>query len=304
MRVSIIGQAAFGEAVFKRLSGVDGVEVGCVSAPMQESRPDALWAAAQAAGVPMVSMAALKTEDGLSQWTKSAGDVSIMAFVTEILPESVFGAARFGTIQYHPSLLPAYRGMSSINWPIIFGESETGVTVFWPDAGIDSGPILLQKRCAIGPDDTVGSLYFERLFPMGVEAIAEAVAMVAAGNAPRLEQDHRLATNQPPCGDKHAQIPWYGPADRVYSLIRGCNPQPGAWTTFRGETIRIFDCRLESAPEAGASGRILRVDEEGFDVRLNGGILRVTRVQATGQKKVGAGEWAESVGLVAGNRLR
>ncbi len=304
MRVSIIGQAAFGEAVFKRLHGIADVDISCVSAPLQEPRPDALLAAAEVANIPTVTMAALKTDEGLRAWTHAAGDLSIMAFVTEILPESVFGAAKLGTIQYHPSLLPLHRGMSSINWPIMFGEAETGLTVFWPDAGIDTGPILLQKRCPIGPDDTVGSLYFEKLFPMGVEAIAEAVAMVAAGKAPRIAQEHRLATNEPPCGDKHAAIPWHAPAERVHSLIRGCNPQPGAWTTFGGDTLRIFDCHLRREPEAGLTGRVLRVDEGGFDVRLNGGVLRVSRVQAAGQKKVDAGEWAASVGLTAGNRLR
>ena len=169
-----------------------------------------------------------------------------------------------------------------MNWPIIFGEEETGLTIFWPDEGVDTGPILLQKRVAIAPDDTVGSLYFNHLFPMGVDAMSEAVAMVAAGTAPRIEQDHAASTYEPPCRDVHGRIPWYAPAERLYALIRGCNPQPGAWTTFNDAKVRVFDCRLLPGQRAGMPGRVLSVSDEGVDIRLNGGVLRIARVQPDG----------------------
>lgn len=303
MRVSVMGQAAFGEAVLNRLSKLEGVEVSCVSAPEGGTRPDPLFTAAKASAIHTVPTENLKTPAGMETWRANAGDLTVMAFVTEILPAEVFSAARLGTIQYHPSLLPLHRGMSSINWPIIFGAAETGVTIFWPEAGIDTGPILLQKRCPIGPDDTVGSLYFDRLFPMGVDGLVEAVQLVMNGAAPKLAQDHALATNEPRCSDDHGRIAWHAPAERVYSLIRGCNPQPGAWSPWNGEPLKVFDCRLLPA-EPGVTARILRVDTEGFDVRLNGGVLRVLRVQPGGGKKIGAGEWAASVNLKPGSRLR
>jgi methionyl-tRNA formyltransferase len=305
MRVSVMGQAAFGEAVLKRLLA-DGVEVAAVSAPPPApgGRPDALWAAAELAGVALVPTAELKTAEGIERWRAANADLCAMAFVTEILAEEVFNTPRLGTIQYHPSLLPLHRGIASINWPIIFGERETGLTIFWPDRGIDTGPILLQKRVAIGPDDTVGSLYFNQLFPLGVEAMVEAVGLVAAGKAPRIEQDHAASTYEPACRDEHAGIPWHAPAERVYALIRGCNPQPGAWTTFEGSRLRIFDCRLSHAAEAGMPGRVLRAGPEGFEVRLNGGVLKVARVQPEGSGKRPAGEWAAEVGLAEGARLR
>ncbi len=305
MRVSVIGQAAFGEAVLKRLQG-DGVAIAGVSAPRpaEGQRPDALWSAAEAAGLPTVDTAALKQPDGLAAWKALNADLCAMAFVTAILTEEIFAASRLGAIQYHPSLLPLHRGSSAMNWAIINGDSETGLTVFWPDRGIDTGPILLQKRCPIGPDETVGSLYFEKLFPMGVDAIAESVRLVQQGNPPRLIQDHSLATYEPPCSDEHAAIRWHEPAAQLYALIRGCNPQPGAFTTFEGATLRIFDCHLTGKHEAGMPGRVLRVDDEGFDVRLNGGVLRILRVQPAGQKKVPAGEWARAAGLKEGFRFR
>jgi len=227
-----------------------------------------------------------------------------MAFVTEIIPDDALSAPTQGSIQYHPSLLPLHRGSSAINWAIINGDQETGLSIFWTDKGVDTGPILLQKRVQIRPEETVGSLYFDHLFAMGVDAMAEAVAMVAAGTAPRTEQNHTLATYEPPCGDGHAEIRWYQPATRIHALIRGCNPQPGAWTTFEDAKLRMFDCSLTGTEEPGMPGRVLRIDAEGFDVRLNGGILRVLRVQPAGAKKLSAGEWAATSGLREGFRFR
>ncbi|MFN8506958.1 MAG: methionyl-tRNA formyltransferase [Dehalococcoidia bacterium] len=303
MKVSVIGQAAFGEAVLKRLLQ-DGITVSAVSAPdTPGARPDPLWTAAEAAGLPRVATAALKTPEGLAAWRPLAGDLCLMAFVTDILPEELFAMAANGTVQYHPSLLPLHRGSSAINWAIINGDRETGITIFWPDDGIDTGPVLIQRAVPIGPDDTVASLYFDSLFPMGVEAMAESVALVASGNALRIAQDHARSTYEPPCRDGHAAIRWYRPADALYALIRGCNPQPGAWTTFAEAKVRIFDCRLTGAVEPGMPGRILRVDDDGFDVRLNGGVLRVTRVQPDGGKKMPAAEWARAVSLQPGSRF-
>jgi methionyl-tRNA formyltransferase len=304
MRVVVMGQAAFGEAVYRRLRA-DGFDVVGASAPGPSSgRHDPLWAAAEADGVPVVETRALKDAAGQEAWAALKPDLCVMAFVTEILPHEVLELPRLGSIQYHPSLLPLHRGSSAINWAIIFGRTETGLTIFWPDRGIDTGPILLQRRCPIGPDDTVGSVYFERLFPMGVEAMSEAARLVREGRAPRIEQDHARATYEPPCRDEHAQIRWYEPADRVYALIRGCNPQPGAWTTVEGGRLRIFDCRLTGEEAPGMPGRVLRVDGDTFDVRLNGGVLRVMRVQPVGGKKMPAGEWAAQAGIAPGYRFR
>jgi methionyl-tRNA formyltransferase len=305
MRVAIMGQAAFGEAVLKRLQG-DGVEIAGVGAPqpIEGGRPDPLWALAADGGIPTVDIASLKEAEGIDRWQALNADLGVMAFVTDILPSEAFTAPREGTIQYHPSLLPLHRGSAAMNWAIINGDRETGLTIFWPDKGIDTGPILLQKSCPIGPEDTVGSLYFERLFPMGVEAISEGVALVKAGKAPRVAQDHSLATYEPPCGEAHAEIRWHEPASRIHALVRGCNPQPGAWTIFEGAKLRFFDCRLATTREAGMPGRVLRTDGEGFDIRLNGGVLRVLRVQPPGGRKMGAGEWAAGAGLKTGFRFR
>jgi len=303
MRVSVMGQAAFGEAVLKRLLE-DGVDIVGVSAPPPAGeRKDPLWAAAEAANLPVVPTADLKNPEGQAAWKKLGAELCVMAFVTDIIPNEVLQLPPKGTIQYHPSLLPLHRGSSAMNWPIMFGSTETGLSIFWPDQGIDTGPILLQKTTDIGPDETMGNLYFNKLFPMGVDALSESVALVAAGKAPRIAQDHALSTYEPPCTDSYARIRWYRPAHDVYNLIRGANPAPGAWATFNEAEFKVFDCRLTGKQEPGMPGRILRIDDEGFDVRLNGGVLRVTRVQPKGGKKVGAGEWAKDAGLAVGSKL-
>jgi methionyl-tRNA formyltransferase len=303
MRVSLMGQAAFGEAALKRLLE-DGVEIVGVSAPGPAGdRKDPLWAAGEATGIPVLETVRLKEKDGQAAWRALQSELCVMAFVTDIIPNEVLAIPPLGTIQYHPSLLPLHRGSSAMNWPIINGSTETGLSIFWPDQGIDTGPILLQKRTDIGLDETMGNLYFNKLFPMGVDALSEAVALVAAGKAPRLEQDHSLSTYEPPCGDGHARIRWYKPANVIYNLIRGSNPAPGAWATLGEAEFKIFDCKLTGAQEPGMPGRVLRVDGDGFDVRLNGGVLRVTRVQPVGGKKLPAAEWAREVGLEAGTRL-
>ena len=305
MKVALMGQAAFGAAVLERLTG-DGVEVVAVSAPEPAGggRPDTLWEAAREAGIATIDTKALKTDDGIDAWRAASADLAVMAFVTEILPSELFNVPRQGTIQYHPSLLPLHRGSSAINWAIINGRSETGLTIFWPDEGIDTGPILLQKTCPIGPDDTVGSVYFNHLFPMGVDAIAESIELVGRDAAPRLEQDHARSTYEPPCGDEHAEIRWYQPAHQVYALIRGCNPQPGAWTTFEGSRLRIYDCKLTGAQEPGMPGRVLRIQDDGIYIRLNGGVLRVERVAPDGARKLPAAEWAAQAGIQPGTRFR
>jgi len=302
MRIALIGQAAFGEAVFSRLRA-QGEEIVAVSSIAGAAgRPDPLWAAAESAGLRPYPTGDLRKGDVLDAWTATRPDLCVMAFVNHILPSRVLEAPPLGTIQYHPSLLPRHRGRSSINWAIMQGDAETGLTVFWVDKGIDTGPILLQKRVAIGPDDTVGSLYFDHLFPLGVEAMAEAVRLVREGAAPRIKQDDGAATYEPPADDATAAIEWARPAREVYNLIRGSNPQPGAHAALGGLQVRFFDARLAADKHAEAPGTVLAAGET-IDVALAGGLLRAMRLQAAGGKKMPATEFAEAHGVTPGARF-
>ena len=214
--------------------------------------------------VPLVTVTSMKTNEVHDTIVGMKPDIGVMAFVTLIVPERVLNAPTLGTIQYHPSLLPRHRGASAINWAIISGEDKTGLTIFWPDKGLDTGPVLLQKEAPIGPDDTVGSVYFNHLFPDGVDAMMESIEMVKAGTAPRIVQDESQATYEGICGPADVEVDWSKDAQTVYNLIRGANPQPGAWGTLKGQKVKMFDSGLGSL--SGAAGEVLAIEDDGFVV--------------------------------------
>lgn len=301
MNIALIGQAAFGEAVFAALRDA-GEQIVAVSAPYQKERPDALWVAARAAGVPCFSTGKLKRPDVVQAYAATKPDLAVMAFVTHILPDAVLEAPVRGTIEYHPSLLPRHRGRSGMHWAIRRGDETTGVTIFWVDGGVDTGPVLLQKQAPLGPDDTVGSLYFDKLYPMGVEALVEAVRLVGEGAAPRVPQDESYATYEPPADDSNSGIEWSRPAHEVYDLIRGSDPQPGAHALWRGERVRIFDARLAHDPADAPPGTVVATGET-LDIALAGAVLRVQRAQPAAGKKLPAAEFIATAGIGVGARF-
>jgi len=226
-----------------------------------------------------------------------------MAFVTDIVPMEILEAPTQGTIQYHPSLLPKHRGPSSINWPIIQGETKTGLSIFWPDDGLDTGPILMQKEVAIGPDDTLGSIYFNNLFAMGVDALVESVSLVKNGNAPRIEQDHTLMTYEGWCKPKDAIIDWSESVGTVYNLVRGADPSPGAGTTFQGDPIQFYNASIQENDPSEKPGTITSATEEGMDIACNGGTITVRRVKPSGSKKISAQDWAKENNVQIGHHF-
>jgi methionyl-tRNA formyltransferase len=303
MRIVLTGQAAFGAQVLEALLKRGDEVVGVFTSP-QPGPAGPLKEAAGKAGVPLFQPVRMRDPSAYDQFCKLDADLGVMAFVTDIVPGNILRCPKLGSIQYHPSLLPRHRGASAMHWAVINGETRTGLTIFWADEGIDTGPILLQKEADIGPEDTMGSLYFNKLFPLGVEAMVEAVALVEQGQAPSIPQDHSQATYEPPCGEEHARVDWFRPLSQVYNLIRGTNPQPGATTSFRGQKLKLFDAASQPGGSAkDRPGGVTAVTEEGFTVTCPGGAVLVKRVQPAGSAKVAAGQWAQEVGLKAGERL-
>ncbi|MBW0005491.1 MAG: methionyl-tRNA formyltransferase [Hyphomicrobiales bacterium] len=308
MRIVVHGQQAFGKAVLEALLARGETIVGVYVAPEKPgARPDPLKEAALASNLPVYQPASYRKPEVCEEFKKLAPDLQVMAFVTLFVPEEFLNVPTHGSIQYHPSLLPRYRGPSAINWPIINGDGETGLSIFWPDNGLDTGDVLLQKKTAIGPDDSLGSVYFDRLFPMGVEAMLEAIELVKAGKAPRLKQDEALASYEGRCGPDNARIDWGKPWSQIHNLIRGCNPAPGAWTKHGDLALQIFEAKPlpAKAPKGigGNMGEVVEVDAEGFTVVCADGRIRVLRVKPADGAKVKAGEWASSMGLAIGARL-
>jgi methionyl-tRNA formyltransferase len=302
MRIVLIGQAAFAEQVLDGLCA-RGHEIAAAYCPPDTpgSKPDPLKARAAALAIPVRQHRTLKGAEVAAEFASYAADLGVLAYVTQIVPPSVFEAPRLGSICFHPSLLPRYRGGSAIHWQIIKGETRTGVTVFWVDPGIDTGPILLQKEAALGADETAGSLYYNTLFKLGVDTVLESVDAIAAGRAARVPQDESQASYDPLCRDEHAVVDWHRPVAEVYNLIRGCDPQPGAYVVRGAEKVRLYDARRTD--RGGATpGRIEAVDARGVTIGARGGSITVGRMRV-GEKKVAAGEAAAALHLVVGASL-
>ena len=280
MRVVLIGQAAFAEKALELLQA-RGEEVVHVFAPpdLPGGRPDPLKAKAAALGVPCSQPISFKGDAALAHFRGLHADLAVMAFVTIIVPEPILFTPRRKTICFHPSLLPRHRGASAINWTLIQGDPESGISWFWPDRGIDTGPLLLQRRVPIGRNDTVGSLYFNTLFPLGIETLGEALDLVKGGNAPQIAQDESRATYEPICRDEHARIDFSRSAGEVHNLIRGCDPQPGAYTLLAGQQLRLYDALMESEAPTVQPGTILSNDVAGMRLALAGATVLVRRVR-------------------------
>ncbi len=288
MRIALIGQAAFGAEVLKGLLAQGQEVAGVFCPPDRKGKADSLKDAGVAAGVPVFTPGHMRDQDAYDEMVKLNADLGVLAFVTDIVPARVFNAPKLGSICYHPSILPKYRGASAINWAVINGETESGFTIFWVDEGIDTGDILLQKKVEIGPDETTGAVYFDKLYPLGVQGTVDAVALVAKGNPPRLPQDHSKATYDPPCDEKVAGLDWSKPARQVYNFIRGCDPQPGATTTFKGEKVKFYNAAFINEPPKAGAGEILEVSDKGLKVAANGGTLLITRFRTKELGKVKA----------------
>ncbi len=303
LRIILVGQAAFGEQTLERLARNHSVVAVYCPPDTPGAKADPMKSKALERGVPVHQPKSMKADEVFEQFGAYGADLAVLAFVTAIVPERVIALPKLGMICFHPSLLPRYRGGNALNWQIIRGETRGGLTVFWTDAGIDTGPILLQKSVVIGPDDTVGSLYFGKIFPLGLDAVEEAVDLVANGRAPRIPQEESLASFDPLCRDEHVAIDWLRPAREVYDLVRGADPQPGAWAMHRGEKIRFYDCRL-SPGASGEPGCVLGIGDAGLEIALAGGRLVAKRLRlGDSPNKAAPAEIAASARLAVGDRL-
>ncbi len=302
MRIVVHGQEAFGKAVLEKLldRGENVVAVFC--APDKEGKArDPLAAFAEEKGLPLHQPKSWKTPEALDLITSYKPDLCVMAYVLLFVPQSVVTAPTYGSIQYHPSLLPMHRGPSSINWPIAMGATKTGLTIFYPNDGLDEGDILLQKECDIGPDETLGDVYFKKLFPMGIDAMMEAVDLVRAGKAPRVVQDLSKGSYESWFKKGLAQIDWSKPAAEVHNLIRAANPAPGAWAVIKGTKVDIYDCaKVEGS---GTPGTVLSITDKGLMVAAGKGAILVKRVRAAKGLKIEATAYAADAGIKVGDRF-
>ncbi|HXC09983.1 MAG TPA: methionyl-tRNA formyltransferase [Steroidobacteraceae bacterium] len=308
MRIAIVGQSDFGKAALEAFLDRGDAVAGVFCAPEKPgAAADPLRLAAEQRSIPVYQLKSLKTPEAHETLRGLGVDLGVMAYVLQFVPQTFATIPRHGMIQYHPSLLPRYRGPSSINWPIIRGDTRTGLTIFRPTDGLDEGPIILQKETPIGPDDTLGSVYFDRLFPMGIAALQEAADLAVSGAAAGNVQDEALASYEGWCREAEARINWHSHLDFIHNLIRGCDPAPAAWSTFRGKKLQFHAVRKHPARTFGQVkghiGAVTAIGPQSICVAVQGGQIEVFKLRFDGGKKLSAPQVCAEAGLSVGNIL-
>ncbi len=304
MRLAIIGQQDFGKAALEAFIR-RGDDVAAVFCAPEKGRPDPLRLAAEAMGVKVYQFPKLTDPDALTALRDAHVDIGVMAYVTQFVPQDFCNIPKNGTIQFHPSLLPLHRGASSMSWSIICGRTETGFSIFRPTDGLDEGPVLLTRAVPIEPEDTLGSLYFGKIFPMGVAGLVEVAEAVIAGKAPAIAQYEPHAGYEGIIRDAESRINWAHHVDITFNLIRGCNPAPGAWTTQDGKKVFLYEstkriARTFSEVKGKKIGEIVAQDGTSLTIHGQGGFIDVHRVRMEGGKKGSAAESGLTVGMILG----
>uniref|UniRef100_H3B2E7 10-formyltetrahydrofolate dehydrogenase n=1 Tax=Latimeria chalumnae TaxID=7897 RepID=H3B2E7_LATCH len=255
MKIAVIGQSLFGQAVYKELRK-DGHEVvGVFTIPDKDGKEDPLATEAQKDGVPVFKFPRWRVKgraipEVVDQYKARGAELNVLPFCSQFIPIEVIDCPVHGSIIYHPSILPRHRGASAINWTLIHGDKKGGFTIFWADDGFDTGPILLQKECEVYRDDTVNAVYNRFLFPEGVKGMVEAVQLIARGKAPRIPQSEEGATYEGIQKKENAkQINWDQTAETIHNWIRGNDKVPGAWAEVNDSKLTFFgSALLENGP--------------------------------------------------------
>ena len=306
MRIAIVGQQAFGKAALDAFLDRRDDVAGVFAAPEAPgARPDPLRLAAAERGIRTFQFKSLGSPEALGALQDLNVELGVMAYVTQFAPQSFVTIPKHGMIQFHPSLLPLHRGPSSINWAIIQGRSKTGLSIFRPTDGLDEGALILQKEVEILPDDTLGSVYFDKIFPAGIKALMEAADAVVAGKARETVQDESQATYEGWCRDAECRINWANHGDQIYNLIRGCNPAPGAWTMLGDKKLQIFEAkkipvRLFAMVKGFKPGQVMKVENGSFTVCAHGGLIEVQRCRVDDGKKIAGAEAGIEAGTILG----
>lgn len=308
LRIALFGQAAFGRETLERVRANGHTVVG-VFAPPDTGRPDPLAERAAELGIPLVRRRFYRKKSGeaipaaLDEYRALAPDLNLLASVQVFLPREITDAPRHKSLCFHPSLLPRFRGGAALQWQIILGERESGVSIFVPDDGADTGPVVVQKGpVPLSATETTATLFFEKLQPLGIDALVEAVEQVASGGARPQKQDESRATTQGLVDDAVAAIDLASPALEIERLVRGCDPQPGAFLRLGGSPVRLFDSSFTASEGEARAGEIVASDAQGLAIALRGGVLRAKRVRADAGKET-AQDFARRVGLEIGRRF-
>ncbi len=307
MRVVFWGSPDFAVPVLDALLASRHDVVGAASQPARPKGRGRGVAAtpvakrALAAGLPVLTPEKPRGDGFLERLAALGPDVFMVAAYGQILPPAVLDMPPHGALNVHASLLPAYRGAAPVTRALLDGREVTGVTIMRMEVGLDTGPICLQSEEPVRPDDTAGSLA-GRLAGRGAPLAVEALDLLESGRLVETPQDDRAASLAPKVGPEEARLDWSRPTVFLERAARAFDPWPGAWTTWRGERLKVF--RLESRPAAdgGEPGELLETDPAPV-VRTGDGAARLVLVQPPGGRRMSGADWARGREARPGQRL-
>ena len=307
MKVIFWGTPAFALPALRALGDEGHDVVAVVTQPDRpagrgrEVTPSPVKVEALREGIPVLQPQQARGDDFVAELRALDADISVVVAYGQILKPDVLAVPRLGSVNIHGSLLPELRGAAPVQWAIIRGLEQTGVTIMQMDAGLDSGPMLLRVEEPIVPDESASELA-ARLAEIGAEALVEALALLEAEQLVREDQDHAKATYAPKLDRETAKLDWSLPSDEVSRWMRGLDDVPGAWSPLgaRGP-VKLFRPRL--AAHDGEPGTVLEAGEAGVLIACGQGSVRVTEVQPPGKRRMPAGEWVRGRGVSVGDRF-
>jgi len=247
--------------------------------------------------LPILQPENLKDSKFVSDVQQLAPDlIVIVAF--RVLPREVYTIPKLGSFNLHASLLPRYRGAAPINWAIINGEKESGVTTFFLQDKVDTGSVLLQARVKVGADETAGELH-DTLSEVGAEIVLQTVRLIELGIAqPRMQNDS-LACPAPKIFKNDCRIDWKKSSQQVHDFIRGLSPQPASWTTHKGKTIKMYRAKITEA-QSKEGGIVLQRTNETLLVGTGNGAVSILEIQQEGKRRLGVEEFLRGYAIKAG----
>jgi methionyl-tRNA formyltransferase len=291
LRILFMGTPAFALPALEMLHGSGYPIAAVVTQPdrpagreKKETAPP-VKQMAQKLGLKVLQPASVKDPSFLEALRAVRPDLVVVAAFGQILPKAVLDLPPLGCLNIHPSLLPAYRGAAPINWSIIRGEKQTGVTIMLMDEGMDSGDILTQEQTPIGKTETYGELH-DRLAAQGATLLVKTIDRIVAGNAQRQKQDSSRATFAPRLNRETGRIRWRNPACDIVNLIRGLSPSPAAYTLLEGQDLKIFTAAARPGSPQEPPGSVAAATAEGLPVAASGGYVVLKEVQMAGKKRM------------------
>jgi methionyl-tRNA formyltransferase len=299
MRIVFMGTPSFAVASLEALVRAGHQVAGAFSQPdkpvgrhQNKLQPTPVKECAQAHGIPVYQPERLRDGTALALLRELDPELIVAAAYGRILPDDILALPPKGCINVHSSLLPKYRGSAPINWAILNGDRETGVTIQKMVRDLDAGDMILQRATPIGADENAAVLY-DRLALMGGELLTQAVAQIEAGTAACTPQDHAQATQAPMLSKALSPVDWTRSAQAIHNQIRGLYPWPAATTDIlTGEPVKLWGGQVVEKHAAAAPGTVISANKQGIDIACGDGqVLRVLELQAPGGKRMSAADY-------------